>query len=104
MAPATWLLALLFGCIYMTYTVYSVVQYSYRLTLIPDALQGRVNSSFRLVAFGFDPLGALLSGLIIEYWGVAYAVGFISVLVTFIAVTAAINRPLRELPPIQAST
>ena len=103
-APATWLLALLFGCIYMTYTVYSVVQYSYRLTLIPDALQGRVNSSFRLVAFGFDPLGALLSGLIIEYWGVAYAVGFISVLVTFIAVTAAINRPLRELPPIQDST
>lgn len=97
-APTTWLLALLFGCIYMAYTVYSVVQYGYRLGLIPDALQGRVNTSFRLVAFGFDPLGALMAGLIIEYCGIAHAVGFLSILVAFIALTAAINGPLREAP------
>ena len=32
--------------------IYNVVQLSYRIALIPDGLQGRVNSSFRLFAFG----------------------------------------------------
>ncbi|HCP75409.1 MAG TPA: MFS transporter, partial [Ktedonobacter sp.] len=32
--------------------IYMMVQFSYRLALIPDRLQGRVNSVFRLIAFG----------------------------------------------------
>jgi len=49
--------------------VYNVVQFSYRLALIPDELQGRVNSTFRLLAFGFRPLGAALSGVLLERVG-----------------------------------
>lgn len=37
--------------------------------MIPDALQGRVNSGFRLLAFGFNPLGAALCGLLLERLG-----------------------------------
>ena len=94
-APSLPALALLFGGIYMSYTVYSIVQYSYRLALIPDALQGRVNSSFRLVAFGFDPLGALLAGLVIEVWGIVPAIGLASALVAIVALTAVFNPHLR---------
>ena len=35
--------------------IYNVVQFSYRLALIPERLLGRVNSTFRLLAFGFQP-------------------------------------------------
>jgi hypothetical protein len=42
--------------IYLIAPIYNVVQFNYRLSLIPDALQGRVNSTFRLLAFGFTPL------------------------------------------------
>mgnify|MGYP000455671856 CR=1 FL=1 len=49
--------------------IFNVTQFSHRLTLIPDQLQGRVNSTFRLFAFGFNPLGAALSGLLIERVG-----------------------------------
>ena len=48
---------------------YDVVQYSYRLALIPDDLQGRVNSSFRLLAWGTRPIGALLAGFLLEWAG-----------------------------------
>ncbi len=51
--------------------IYNIVQFSYRLALIPDALQGRVNSTFRLLAFGFQPLGAALSGVLLEHIGPA---------------------------------
>ncbi|HAT44374.1 MAG TPA: MFS transporter, partial [Ktedonobacter sp.] len=37
--------------------IYMMVQFSYRLALIPDRLQGRVNSVFRLIAFGSQPIG-----------------------------------------------
>ncbi|WIG59961.1 MAG: MFS-type drug/proton antiporter [Ktedonobacterales bacterium] len=46
--------------------LYNVVQFSYRLSLIPDELQGRVNSVFRLVAFGFQPLGFAITGVLLQ--------------------------------------
>src|SRR5438105_375401 len=64
---------LLFGVIaagqWITGPIYNAVQFSYRLALIPDALQGRVNSVFRLLAFGFQPLGAALSGVLLQSIG-----------------------------------
>jgi hypothetical protein len=46
-----------------------VVQFSYRIALIPDGLQGRVNSSFRLFAFLLNPVGAALCGWLLERGG-----------------------------------
>jgi len=45
---------------------YNIVQFSYRLTLIPDELQGRVNSSFRLISYGLRPVGIALTGVLIQ--------------------------------------
>src|SRR6185312_10803754 len=44
-------------------------QFSYRLLLVPDALQGRINSVFRLGAFGGQTIGFLLTGLLIQFYG-----------------------------------
>jgi hypothetical protein len=60
---AVYALASLFG------PLYDVVQFSYRISLIPDALQGRVNSSFRLFAFLLNPVGAAACGWLLEHGG-----------------------------------
>jgi len=49
--------------------VYNVVTISYRLILVPDALQGRVNSVFRLLGLGSVPLGAAIGGLLLTVIG-----------------------------------
>jgi MFS family permease len=43
---------------------FNVVVITLRQTLIPDNLQGRVNSMYRLVAWGSVPIGATLAGLV----------------------------------------
>lgn len=48
---------------------YDTVQFSYRLALIPDALQGRVNSVFRMIATSIQPLTLALTGWLLEYAG-----------------------------------
>jgi predicted MFS family arabinose efflux permease len=62
-------LGLVYGLIMFFGPIYNVVQLSYRIALIPDGLQGRVNSSFRLFAFGLNPVGAALCGYALEHWG-----------------------------------
>ena len=81
--------------------IYNVVQFSYRVALIPDALQGRVNSVFRLLAFGFMPLGAAISGVVIEHLGVRVAVLLFGGCLFMIAMHTSMNRHVREALPIE---
>ena len=46
---------------------WNTVSVSYRQRTIPDAMLGRVNSLYRLLAWGMMPLGLILSGLIVRY-------------------------------------
>jgi predicted MFS family arabinose efflux permease len=100
LVPSYYLLAAVAGASALLGPIYNVVQFSYRLSIIPDELQGRVNSVFRLVAFGFLPLGAGLSGLLRERMGtVATVLAFWCVLIALAAATAA-NRHVREAAPM----
>lgn len=54
----------MFGLVMML-PIYNVSQVSYRLSLIPDHLQGRVNSAFRLVPLGSQPLGLIAIGALL---------------------------------------
>ena len=84
--------------------IYNVVQFSYRVALIPDALQGRVNSSFRLIAFGFQPLGASLAGILIEAVGPQATILGFAAWVLLWAVLATLNPNLRHAAPLADST
>jgi len=48
---------------------WDVVVVALRQTLIPDQLQGRVNSVYRLVAWGSLPLGAAIAGVVAARFG-----------------------------------
>jgi len=53
----------------MMVPIYNVAVISYRLALTPDALQGRVNSVARLLAFASIPLGTAVGGVLLASIG-----------------------------------
>ena len=65
-APGPFALALVLAAFEFTGLVWNTVSVSYRQRKIPDALLGRVNSLYRLLAWGMMPAGLLLSGLIVR--------------------------------------
>ena len=65
-APGPWTLGLAFAAMEFCSFVWNVVSVSTRQRLIPDALLGRVNSIYRLLAWGMMPVGLVLSGLVVS--------------------------------------
>lgn len=65
-APNALALCVIFAVFEFTGIVWNTVSVSYRQRLIPDALMGRVNSVYRLMAWGMMPVGLALSGLIVR--------------------------------------
>jgi MFS family permease len=57
---------LLFSCYELTYVTVITAGITIRQLLTPSHLQGRVNTSGRLIAWGGQPAGALLGGLLAE--------------------------------------
>jgi predicted MFS family arabinose efflux permease len=53
----------------LLWPIYSVVLVTYRLSLVPDHLQGRLNSSFRFVSYGCEALGTASGGLLLGSFG-----------------------------------
>lgn len=76
-------------------TFWNVVVITIRQRSVPDALRGRVMSTFRMVSWGTQPLGALLGGLVAAaisvraVWSVAAVV--------YVAVAIATLRILRDV-------
>ena len=95
LAPNIYVLGAITAVVYLVFPILSVVAYSYRAALVPDELQGRVNSSFRLISWGTQPLGAFLGGLLLERAGVAPAVLVSSALWLLLATLATLHPEVR---------
>ena len=65
-APNALALCIIFAVFEFTGIVWNTVSVSYRQRLIPDALLGRVNSVYRLMAWGMMPIGLALSGALVR--------------------------------------
>jgi hypothetical protein len=88
------ILAAVFGVMMFAAPIYNVVQLSRRLAMIPDGLQGRVNSAFRLAANLLYPVGAALCGVLIEHGGTGLAVGVFGVVAAALLVVATAVDPV----------
>jgi MFS family permease len=73
----------------MMETMTGIVQVSFRLALIPDALQGRVNSVYRLLSFGAMSFGMVAGGLLIDRYGPRSVLGMIAAWIFAMAALAA---------------
>jgi len=99
LAPTPILLSIVVVLFSIIGPIYNVVQSSYRLALIPDALQGRVNSVFRLIVFSSQPLSQVFTGILLQSVGVNYTI-FISFAGFFIlALMTTFNPHIRQRRP-----
>jgi len=101
LAPNAVLLGVVEAGIFLAGPAYNVVQFSYRLALIPDELQGRVNSSFRLLAFGFQPVGFALTGVSLQFFGATTTVLLFAGFQLLLAVITLANAHVRRAPPLE---
>lgn len=80
--------------------VYNVVQVSYRQSLVPREIQGRMNATMRTIVWGTIPLGSLLGGFFAQLYGVRETVGVMTVLGLLAILWLAISpvRNVRDFP------
>lgn len=95
-APTPLALAAITAATYGVTPIFFVAQYSYRLSRIPDELQGRVNGVFRLLLFGGQPLGLALAGLLSQSIGPVKTVLVFAALLFVLALSITLNRELRR--------
>lgn len=80
-------------------TVFAVVSISFRQRLVPDRLQGRVLSAYRMIALSTEPLGGALGGILVDRMGVRAPFligGALLALLTVVTIPMLSNRSLRE--------
>jgi MFS family permease len=65
----------------LTNALWNVVAVSLRQRITPDRILGRINSSYRLVAWGTRPLGAAVGGLLAELLGLRAVFGIAAALI-----------------------
>jgi MFS family permease len=94
-APTPFALGLVMAGIGAVYAVINVAQFSYRMSLIPDALQGRVSSIIRLMLYGSLPLGLAVAGFAIEHVGAVATVLALGVGLVLVALAASLHPLIR---------
>jgi predicted MFS family arabinose efflux permease len=89
---------LLFG---FTLVVFNITQLTYRQTITPQRLLGRMNSVVRFLYWSTQPAGFVLGGAIATVFGLRTAVwiGTVGALVAFVPILFSSLIRLRELPP-----
>lgn len=95
-APNPLALAVILAATFGITPIFFVAQYSYRLALIPDGLQGRVNGVFRLLLFAGQPVGLALAGVLSQSISPPGAVLVFAVLLLLLALAITFNRALRQ--------
>lgn len=101
LAPHPILIGVVAALMFMVSPIYNITQFSYRMALIPDRLQGRVNSSIRLIAWGSQPFGAAIGGVMLEQAGVEVTVAILSACLFLAAIVAVTNHEIRHAKPIE---
>src|SRR5215467_8334871 len=100
-APNIWWLGAISAVTFLVNPIYNVTQFSYRLALIPDVLQGRVNSVFRLLAFGGQPIGLALTGLALENIGANNTIWIIFAGFVVMSLATILNKHVRGARPVE---
>jgi MFS family permease len=81
-APSYGWAVLIFCCYSLVYTMVTAIGITVRQMLTPDHLQSRVNTTGRLIAYGGQPVGAVLGGLMAQFLPIRLAFALMAISVT----------------------
>jgi MFS family permease len=90
-----------FGSIGFLGPIWNSVVTGYRVAIVPDRLQGRVNSAARLVAFGTQPLGFVLAGVAADIVGTVAAIVGFAALMLALAIAATLTPSVRRVADLK---
>ena len=93
--PAPLMLGVVMAMMGVLYTITNVSQFSYRMALIPDHLQGRVSSIIRLFVYGGMPIGLALTGTLIQRFGPTATVILLGIAMLLVIVITKVLPQLR---------
>jgi MFS family permease len=99
-APNLLVVCILGTAFFLILPTYDIVQFSYRLALIPDELQGRVNSIFRLFSMGGMPLGQAAVGALLQWLGPRPTILVEGAWMALFALAASVSSQVRHAPPL----
>ncbi|OFW63214.1 MAG: MFS transporter, partial [Actinobacteria bacterium RBG_16_67_15] len=68
MATRWWIVFLMLAVETFTAVVWNVITVSFRQSIIPDELLGRVNSVYRFFAWGMMPIGSIIGGVVVAFF------------------------------------
>jgi predicted MFS family arabinose efflux permease len=94
--PSALWLGLVYGLLEFLGPVYNVVQFSHRLALIPQGLEGRVNAAYRFIAHVLNPVGAALCGVLIEERGAGWTLAVFACALGGLAAAALASHTIRH--------
>jgi predicted MFS family arabinose efflux permease len=92
LASSPFVIGGILACFWLVDEVYDVVQISYRRAQVPDALQGRVNSAYRLGIYSLLALGNVLTGFLLQSVGLNSTILLFAACLVLLALGATFNR------------
>jgi len=95
-----WGLAAVYTGLQVVLPIFNVSNFSYRLALVPDHLQARVLSVYRLFGWGMVPLGLLAAGALLQTVNVVATVAILALVQLVIAASVTRSAPLRQAPAL----
>ncbi len=95
-APNFIIIGIITAVISLISSVWAIVQISYRVALIPDELQGRVNSVFRFIVYSVIPIGMIITGILLQAWGAKSTILIFFFILIFFALLGTFNKDLRN--------
>lgn len=75
----------------------------YRVAIVPDRLQGRVNSVARSMALLAMPLGPVVAGLLLASFSARRTAAFVLAGFVVLAIVTTANRAIRAAPTFEAT-
>jgi MFS family permease len=99
-APHPLVIGAIYGAMFLLHPTWNAVVGAYRIRLVPDRLQGRVQSVSSLLALGAVPIGALVVGVLLEALGAEETVLAIAGVMAIVALASIVSRSVREAPAL----
>lgn len=96
LAPNVLLLGAILALLFFLFPIFDVLQRSQRMALIPDALQGRINSVYRLIGYSSNPVSLALTGFLLQNVGTTLTLLLMTGGLILLALSATLNRHIRR--------
>lgn len=100
-APHPIVVGALYGAIFTLHPTWGAVVGAYRVALVPDELQGRMQSVASLLSLGAVPFGFLAVGVLLEAAGTTATTLVLFAVMLGVAVAAAVSRSVRNAPSLR---